>query len=134
MVFLLACLKTFAFAFWLIAGCLFLESWNRRLNSTSRVIHPYFFRFTDIIKKQQQFTEDNIELRISGNELRKQKKNTVMLDKRLQTLVAQFSDMDLDDFLRGIANTMAHGSKKTTRPLESDEDETTQPLTKRQKF
>jgi len=57
-----------------------------------------------------------------------------MLDKRLQTLVAQFSDMDLDDFLRGIANTMAHGSKKTTRPLESDEDETTQPLTKRQKF
>jgi len=42
--------------------------------------------------------------------------------------------MDLDDFSRGIANTMAHGSKKTTRPLESDEDETTQPLTKRQKF
>ena len=53
-----------------------LESWNRRLNSTSRVIHPYFFRFTEIIKKQQQFTEDNIELRISGNQLRKQKKNT----------------------------------------------------------
>ena len=75
-----------------------VESWNRRLNSTSRVIHPYFFKFTEIILKQQQFTEDNIELRISGNHLRKQKKDTIMLDQRIQTLVANFSEIDLNDF------------------------------------
>jgi len=75
-----------------------VESWNRRLNSTSWVIHPCFFKFTEIILKQQQFTEDNIELRISGNHLRKQKKDTIMLDQRIQTLVANFSEIDLNDF------------------------------------
>ena len=49
-----------------------------------------------------------------------------MLDHRIQTLVAQFTDMDLNDFLRGIANNMAHGLKKRTLPLESDDDETDQ--------
>jgi len=58
-----------------------------------------------------------------------------MLDKRLLTLVAKFGDMNLDEILRGIANTMAHGMKKT-RPLECEEDEMkqTQPPTKRHKF
>jgi len=112
-----------------------VESLNRRLNSTSRIIHPYFYKFTEIILKQQQFTEDNFELRISGNNLRKQKKHTIMLDKRIQTLVAQFSEMDLSDFLKGIANNMSHGLKKK-RSLESDDDEIddTQPVPKRKKF
>jgi len=104
-----------------------LESWNRRLNATSRVIHPYFFKFTEIIQKQQQFTEDNFELRISGTQLRKQKTHTIELDKRLLTLVTNFTDMELDDFLRGIANNMAQGVKKSRLQLESDDDEQTQP-------
>jgi len=115
-----------------------VESWNRRLNSTSRVIHTYFFKFIEIILKQQQFTEDNIEPRISGKNLRKQKKHTVMLDQRIQTLVANFSEMDFNNFLRGIANNMSHGLK-TKRPLDSDDSDDeevddTQPITKRQKL
>ena len=96
-----------------------------------------FAKFIEIILKQQRFTEDNIELRISGNNLRKQKKHTVMLDRRIQTLVANFSEMDLN-FLRGIANNMSHGLK-TKRPLDSDDSDDeevddTQPITKRQKL
>ena len=46
--------------------------------------------------------------------------------------------MDLNDFLRGIANNMSHGLK-TKRPLDSDDSDDkevddTQPVTKRQKL
>ena len=58
-----------------------------------------------------------------------------MLDKRIQTLVAQFSEIDLSDFLRGIANNMSHGLKKK-RSLDSDDDKVddTQPVPKRKKL
>jgi len=72
-------------------------------------------------------TNNNFELRISGTQLRKQKTHTIELDKRLLTLVTNFTDMELDDFLRGIANNMAQGVKKSRLQSESYDDEQTQP-------
>jgi len=50
-----------------------------------------------------------IELRISGNHLRKQKEAYCSAGQWHKTLVANLSKMDLNDFLRGIANNRSHG-------------------------
>jgi len=104
---------------------LFNENYSYRFNCQNKNTVYYICVVSGCTGRAAVYNDGSIKVTkqhdctSSGNQLRKQKKNTAMLDKRLQTLVAQFSDMDLDDFLRGIANTMAHGSKKTTRPLES---------------
>jgi len=41
--------------------------------------------------------------------------------EKVKNLVANFSEMDLNDFLRGIANNMSYGLK-AKQPLDSDDE------------
>ena len=83
-----------------------VEGWHRHMQANVGAHHANIFQFMKILKREQALTELTL-VRINAGELpAPSKRKYAALTQRLQTLVGDYQNRDMLDFLRGIAHNL----------------------------
>jgi hypothetical protein len=80
------------------------EGWHTSFTSLLSSSHPSIWNFIDAIRKEQSMNEIRIEQYISGHPVPVGKKKYRDTASRIQTIVSQYADTDVFDYLRGVAH------------------------------
>ncbi|XP_050516377.1 uncharacterized protein LOC126891239 [Diabrotica virgifera virgifera] len=79
------------------------EAANRRIQNELGMDHPTIWKFIDALKKIQAGRDVFLERLIAGNEPPSKLKKYIQADQRIESLVLDYENRNLNDFLRGIA-------------------------------
>lgn len=82
------------------------EAGHRRLQSELQMQHPSIWKFIDVLRKVQKNRDIYYEQLIAGNNPAQKLKKYRMADDRIFSLVSNFNQRDVLDYLRGIAHNI----------------------------
>ncbi len=80
-----------------------VEGWHRAFQGTVGFVHPTVYKLIDAIRLEQSHTENVVTRINAGQVVTKKNAQYVRVDAAIQTLVANFGDRHIVDFLRGIS-------------------------------
>jgi hypothetical protein len=84
-----------------------VEGWHRSFQSHMGCCHPNIWKFIDFIKKEQSLQEVYCTQINSGHCLPKQKKKYIDSSSRILTVVKNFNESTIIEYLRGIAHNLS---------------------------
>ena len=80
-----------------------VEGWHRKMQAAVTAHHPNFWRFLDVIRKQQAITNLVLHQAEAGAEAAQQRRKYQATARRILTVVQDYHNRPILDFLRGIA-------------------------------
>jgi hypothetical protein len=83
-----------------------VEGWHKRFSSLLAGTHPTIWRFIDAIKDEQSVTEMKIGQLVAGTPSQPRRRKYRDLDKRLLSIVEDFENRSVSEYLLGIANNV----------------------------
>lgn len=81
-----------------------VEGWHRSFASLLQAHHPSLWKFIDGLKKEQSLNELKIEQYLSGIQPVLGRRTYRETAHRIQSVVREYGNQDLEDFLRGISH------------------------------
>jgi len=79
------------------------EGWHRGFQETCATTYPNIFRFIDALKKQQGLHNFEITQLIAGSSGNQKNNKYAAISARIKTIVNDFENRNVIDYLRGIA-------------------------------
>ena len=83
------------------------EGWHRSFSKLIGASHPTIWKFLEILKGEQARNEAIMEQYTAGAEPPRKKKKCKDTALRIQTIVNDFENRELLDYLRGIAHNLS---------------------------
>ena len=83
-----------------------LEGWHRHMASNVGAYHPNFWRFLKVLQREQALNEVTITQMLAGEPAPPQRRKYKAITQRLKTLVEDYDNRALIDYLRGIAHNL----------------------------
>ena len=83
-----------------------VEGWHRHMQANISAYHPNFWHFLIILRREQALNEVAITQMLAGEPAPKQRPKYRAISQRLQTIVADYDNRPILEFLRGIAHNI----------------------------
>lgn len=84
-----------------------VEGWNRKMQSAVSCQHPNIWKFLNVIKREQSLNNVVIDQLIGGHTVQPPKKKYKDCNARIYTIVEDFINRNLFDYLKGIAHNIS---------------------------
>ena len=84
-----------------------VEAWHRGVKSMLGMIHPTIWKFIKGLVRCQKLKDVELELLLAGHPPRPRKTAYVMRDRRIETIVADYANRPILDYLRGLAHNIS---------------------------
>lgn len=83
-----------------------IEAWHRRFHSVVSCDHPTIWKLISFLQAEQAYFQRRMEQLVAGNN-QKRKRKSILMDKRISTIVSRFNVTDPMEYLRGLAHNIA---------------------------
>ena len=83
-----------------------IEGWHRRMQSNVGSHHPSIWHFLDVLRREQSLNEVIITQIRAGQPAPPQRGKYKAVSERLVTVVGDYANRSVHDFLRGIAHNI----------------------------
>ena len=83
-----------------------VESWHRRFQANVGAYHPNFWKFIDILKREQSLNHVNISQARAGHQPEPQRRRYQDSNRRIKNIVQDYHNMDRLQYLRGLAHNI----------------------------
>lgn len=84
-----------------------VEGWNRKMQSAVSCKHPNLWKFFNVLKKEQSLNNVAVDQLLGGHTSQPQRKKYKDCNGRITTIVADFCNRDIMDYLKGIAHNIS---------------------------
>ncbi len=84
-----------------------IEGWHNAFAKRVSIAHPTITKLTDKIRREQSKFEIDIAQIRQGHEPKPKKRTYRLLDERIQRLVDDYPNVDLVEYLNGLAANMS---------------------------
>ena len=85
-----------------------VKGWHRSFQASVGGCHPNFWKFIDILKREQNLAQVHIAQARAGHQPEPQRRRYQDSNQRILNIVQDFNNRDItDDYLRGIAFNIA---------------------------
>ena len=85
-----------------------VEAWHRGLKSILGVTHPTLWKFIDGLRRCQKLRDVELEQLVAGRRPPAKRTIYVMRDARIETIVRDFANRPILDYLRGLSHNIRH--------------------------
>ena len=83
-----------------------VEGWHRRFQANVGAYHPNFWKFIDILKREQSLNHVNISQARAGHQPEPQRRRYQDSNRRIKNIVQDYHNMDRLQYLRGLAHNI----------------------------
>ena len=84
-----------------------VEGWHRRFQANVGAYHPNFWKFIDILKREQSLNHVNISQARAGHQPEPQRRRYQDSNRRIKNIVQDYHNMDRLQYLRGLAHNIS---------------------------
>ena len=84
-----------------------VEGWHRRFQANVGAYHPNFWKFIDILKREQSLNHVNISQARAGHQPEPQRRCYQDSHRRIKNIVQDYHNMDRLQYLRGLAHNIS---------------------------
>ena len=84
-----------------------VEGWHRRFQANVGAYHPNFWKFIDILKREQNLNHVNISQARAGHQPEPQRRCYQDSHRRIKNIVQDYHNMDRLQSLRGLAHSIS---------------------------
>ena len=84
-----------------------VEGWHRSFQANVGAYHPNFWRFIDILKREQNLTQVNIAQARAGHPAEPQRRRYQDSNQRIKNIVQDYPNRNIMQYLRGIAHNIS---------------------------
>ena len=84
-----------------------IEGWHRRLQAAVSAHHPNIWKFIKVLKRKQSLVDVEVNQALGRHEPAPQRRQYAALDTRILTLVRDYGNRDVLDYLRGIGHNLS---------------------------
>lgn len=81
-----------------------VEGWHSAFQANVGAHHPTLWKFIEVLKREESRQRVTLQQAAAGQQPAKKKRKYDNLNARIQTLVADYANMEYLDYLRGIAH------------------------------
>ena len=83
-----------------------VEGWHQRFQANVGAYHPNFWKFIDILKREQSLNHVNISQARAGHQPEPQRRRYQDNDQRIKNIVQDYHNRDRLQYLRGLAHNI----------------------------
>ena len=84
-----------------------VEGWHRSFQANVGAYHPNFWRFIDILKREQNLTQVNIAQARAGHPAEPQRRRYQDSNQRIKNIVQDYPNRNIMQYLRGLAHNIS---------------------------
>ena len=84
-----------------------VEGWHRRFQANVGAYHPNFWKFIDILKREQSLNHVNISQARAGHQPEPQRRRYEDSNRRIKNIVQDYHNIDRLQYLRGLAHNIS---------------------------
>ena len=84
-----------------------VEGWHRRFQANVGAYHPNFWKFIDILKREQSLNHVNISQARAGHQPEPQRRRYQDSNLRIKNIVQDYHNRDRLHYLRGLAHNIS---------------------------
>ena len=84
-----------------------VEGWHRRFQANVGAYHPDFWKFIDILKREQSLNHVNISQARAGHQPEPQRRRYQDSNRRIKNIVQDYHNRDRLQHLRGLAHNIS---------------------------
>ena len=84
-----------------------VEGWHRSFQANVGAYHPNFWRFIDILKREQNLTQVNIAQARAGHPAEPQRRRYQDSNQRIKNIVQDYPNCNIMQYLRGLAHNIS---------------------------
>ena len=84
-----------------------VEGWHRRFQANVGAYHPNFWKFIDILKREQSLNHVNISQARAGHQPEPQRRRYQDSNRRIKNIVQNYHNRDRLQHLRGLAHNIS---------------------------
>ena len=84
-----------------------VEGWHRRFQANIGAYHPNFWKFIDILKREQSLNQVNISQARAGHQPEPQRRRYEDSNRRIKNIVQDYHNRDRLQYLRGLAHNIS---------------------------
>ena len=85
-----------------------VEGWHRSFQANVGAYHPNFWKFIDILKREQNLTQVNIAQAQAGHQPEPQRRRYLDSNQRIKNIVQDYHNRDIMQYLWGLAHNTSH--------------------------
>ena len=84
-----------------------VEGWHHSFPANAGAYHPNFWKFIDILKREQNLTQVNIAQAQAGHQPEPQRRRYLESNQRIKNIVQDYHNRDIMQYLRGLAHNIS---------------------------
>ena len=84
-----------------------VEGWHHSFQANVGAYHPNFWKFIDILKREQNLTQVNIAQARAGHQPELQLRRYLDSNQRIKNIVQDYHNRDIMQYLRGLAHNIS---------------------------
>ena len=85
-----------------------VEGWHRSFQANVGAYHPNFWKFIDILKREQNLTQVNTAQAQAGHQPEPQRRRYLDSNQRIKNIVQDYHNRDIMQYLWGLAHNTSH--------------------------
>ena len=85
-----------------------VEAWHRKIQCLLGMTHPTIFKFIKGLACSKKLRDVEIEQLLAGRPQRAKKTIYITRDARIRTIVADYANRQIMDYLRGLSHNIRH--------------------------
>ena len=84
-----------------------VEGWHRSFEANVGATHPNFWKFMDILKREQNLTQVNTAQARAGHQPDPQRQRYLDSNQRIKNIIQDYHNRDIMQYLRGLAHNIS---------------------------